>query len=56
VDVVGLVDQPQRHQHAGVAAGDLAPRLGEALIPQVGRLVEGELEADRIERDDGGEQ
>ena len=32
------------------------PLLGEALVAQIRRLIEGELEADRIDRHDGGEQ
>ena len=32
------------------------PSLDEALVAQVGGLVEGELETDRIDRHDGGEQ
>ena len=42
--------------HAGVAAGDILPGLGQPLVAQIRRFVEGEFEIDRIGRHDGGEQ
>ena len=50
-----LVDELERDRHAGVAARHLAVGRGQALVTQIGRLVEGELEADRIDRHDGRE-
>ncbi len=48
-----LVDQLERDRGAGIRVGH---QLGGALVAQERRLVEGEFEADRIDRYDGGEQ
>src|SRR6202035_3396395 len=51
-----LVDQLERDRNIAVQTGDVLARRGEAHVTQIRRLVEGEFEADRIDRDDGGEQ
>ena len=53
---VGLVDELERDRNAGAAAGDVAAVLGEPLVTQIGGLVEGELEMDRVGRHDGCQQ
>ena len=53
---IAFVDQLERDDDAAVAAGHLLAAAGEALVAQIRGLVEGELEADRIDRHDGGEQ
>ena len=55
VEIV-LVDQLERHLHAGAAAGDVVAGLRQPLVAQERRLVEGEFEIDRVGRHDGGEQ
>src|SRR6185312_17343351 len=52
-----LVDQLERNGNAGsVAARDVVAIPGQALVAQIGRLVERELEPDRIGGYDGREQ
>src|SRR6185437_12105013 len=53
-----VVDQLERDvdARAAAAAGDVVAVRRHALVAQIRRLVEGELEVDRILRDDGGEQ
>ena len=51
-----LVDELERDRNAALRASHLRLRPGETLVAQIGRLVEGELEADRIDRDDGRKQ
>ena len=52
-----LVDELEGNRHAGIAAGDILSAVpGEPLVAQIRRLIEGELEMDRIDRDDSGEQ
>ena len=53
---VGLVDKLERDRNLAFSAAHLPVASGEALVAQVGSLVEGEFEADRIDRDDGREQ
>ncbi len=56
VNEIVLVEQLERDRRAALPPGHVAAVLGEALVTQIGRLVEGELEADRVHRDDGGEE
>src|SRR6185369_3756614 len=51
-----LVDELELDLDADAAAGDVAAKLGQALVAQERCFVEGELEADRIDGDDCGEQ
>jgi hypothetical protein len=55
VDEIGFVNQPERDDDTAAAARDLAAGIREPLVAQVRRLVERELEPDRIERHDGRE-
>ena len=56
VHEVVLVDQLERDGDAALAARHVLARGGEALVAQIRRLIEGELEADRIDRHDGRQQ
>src|SRR5262249_54243681 len=56
VGEVPLVDELERNDDARFATGHVLAVAGEALVTQIGRLVEGELAANSIERYDGGEQ
>ncbi len=51
-----LVDELELHRHGQSAVGDVRAVLGEARVAQIRTLVQGELEADRIDRFDGREQ
>ena len=50
-----LVEQLERDVDAALAARHLLAAVRETLVAQIGRFVEGEFEADRIERHDGGQ-
>ncbi len=61
VDLAGVIepplaDEPQPDRGRHDRRGGIVTGLGEALVAQVRRLVERELESDRIDRHDGREQ
>ena len=56
VHEIGLVDQLHRDDDAALATGDFLSGLRQPLVADIRRFVEGELEPDRIDRHDGGEQ
>ena len=53
---IGLVDQLHRDDDATFTTGNFFPGLRQPFVAQVGRFVEGELEPDRIDRHDDGEE
>ena len=50
-----FVEQLEPDDDAALASGDFLAAAGEALVAEIRRLIHGELEADRIERNDVGE-
>src|SRR5262249_20650027 len=51
-----LVDELEAHQDVAAAAGHFFAAARQPLVAQIGGLIEGEFEPDRVHRDDGGEQ